>query len=180
MTEDPKKRRRLGVDGLDVNLDALLGSLGQALSTAINRLDQAQTSGTETSQTVETPFGPITTSAGFRVRSGGVAAGKATADAPKPVNPSRAAPASPSTEPRELVYDIFEDDDAWILTADMPGVGTNDVMLSQDGTVLVLTTSGARAYHTRIALPCPCPLDQISRNLSNGVLTLAFPKGVTP
>lgn len=179
MTDDPKKRRRPGVEALDVNLDALLGSLGQALSSAINRLDQAQTSAAETSQTVETPFGPIKASAGLRVRTAGMSATKASPSAPKPVNPGRPTPARPSETARELVYDMFEDDDAWILTADMPGVATDDLSLDQDGATLVLTTTGARVYHSRIAMPCPCPLDQIDRTLSNGVLTLTFPKGAT-
>ena len=178
MTDDPKnRRRRSGLDGLDVNLETLLGSLGQALNAAVSRLDQAQTTGSETPHTVETPFGPITTSAGLRVRTAGMAAPKARRSEPKPVNPDRPAQGTPPSESRELVYDLFEDDDAWFLTADMPGASNSDISLTQDGDALVLTTTGARRYHARITLPCPCPTDLIDRSLSNGVLTLTFPKG---
>ena len=176
MTEDPKNRRRPGLEGLDVNLDKLLGSLGEALNAAVSRLDQAQTAGSEGQKTVETPFGPITTSAGMRVRVGGMAAPKSAPSTAKPVNRDRPAPPPQTPKARPLAYDIFEDDEAWILTADMPGVSLEEILLTEEDATLVLVTTGGRVFEARIPLPCPCPLDRIERSLINGVLTLTFPK----
>ena len=76
---------------------------------------------------------------------------------------------------KDLIYDLFEGPDAWILTAEMPSVSEGDLSLVQENGVLVLRTTGARAYQARI--PMPCTTDLITSTLNNGILTLRFPKG---
>ena len=174
MTDDPKKRHRPRLEGLDANLDTLLGSLGHVLNVAVSRLDQARDGASQTTQSVDTPFGPIKTTAGIRVRMGGVAAEKvATA---QPINPNRAQAAPPPLAARDLVYDLFEDNDAWILTADMPGVTKDQITLTHEGSTIILQTTGARAFHARIALPHLCSAARIERSVINGILTLTFTK----
>ena len=170
MTDDGKKPFRKASEAIDLNLNGLLGKLGEVLSEAVNRLDQAQTG--DAAQNFETPKGPARASASLRVRVGGLDQVRANV-APKPVNPSRKSAAE--VRPKDLTYDLFEDADVWILTAELPGVDMADLSLVQDNGVLILRTTGARAYQARI--PMPCTTDQITPNLHNGILTLHFPKG---
>ena len=176
MTEDPKKRLRKAMDGLDLNLNGLLGTLGEAFNEAVSRLEQGQTGSSESTRTFETPKGPLRATSGVRVRVGGLDAGKAAAKA-QPINPRRPAPAKATdTATRDLVYGLLEDQDAWILTAEMPGVALDDVVLTQDGDLITLRTKGARAYRGQIELPVNCTLDRIRTTLTNGILTMQFPK----
>jgi HSP20 family molecular chaperone IbpA len=160
MTNDPKKPFLDGLDGL-------LGKLGDALNEAVQRLDQGQS---DHVQDVNTPKGVLRTSSSLRVRVGGLDIAKAAAT-PKPVNPNRVKPAPTKT----LAYDLFEDADAWILTAELPGVSLPELSLTQSDGTLTLRTTGARSYHAQI--PMPCATDTITPDLHNGILTLHFPKG---
>jgi len=176
MTDEPKKRFRSGIEGVNLNLDSLLGSLGQALNAAGVFLEQGQAAGSETMQRFKTPSGPVKAATRVRVRLGGVAAGKTPATA-KPINPGReptVAPRTPGTI--DIAYEIFEDDESWILVADMPGVAIEQVSLSKDGTSVVLKTQGPRAFRAQFAPPCLCPIDRIKVEMTNGILTLTFPK----
>jgi len=176
MTDEPKKRFRSGLEGADLNLDSLLGSLGQALNAAGVLLEQGQAAGSETTQSFETPLGPVKAATRVRVRLGGMAAGKTPATA-KPINPGRAPTVAPRTpDTTDIAYEIFEDDESWILVADMPGVAIEQVSLSKDGTSVVLKTQGPRAYRAQFAPPCSCPIDRIKVEMTNGILTLTFPK----
>ncbi len=181
MTEDPKKRPGPGIEGLESNLEALLGSFGKALTAAVSRLDEGKGSSDDG---FDTTTGPVRATGRMRVRMGGLDSAPA-AKGPRPVNRARtAAPATAADPPqtdlpktaRPLAYDLFEDDSAWILTADMPGVSADQVALSLEGGTLMLATTGPRRFEARIPQPCACPLDQVERRLVNGILTLTFPK----
>ncbi|CAN0605991.1 unnamed protein product, partial [Ectocarpus sp. 12 AP-2014] len=77
---------------------------------------------------------------------------------------------------RSLEYDLFEDADAWIFTADLPGVGGNEVDLEEDGSVLHLKTTGTRLFEAQIDLEQAYDFEGIKRRVHNGVLTLNIPK----
>ena len=172
MTEYPKKRFRKTVEEIDLNLGNLFGTLGQALNEAVNRLDQ--TGASQSEQSFESSKGPVRAQAGFRVRMGGLDTG--AKPKPQPVNPDRARPASPQPSVRELAYDLFEDDDAWILTAEMPGAALQDMTLAIEDGSLLFRADGERPYQAVIPLPVSCTVPQIKTALHNGILTLQFPK----
>ena len=75
---------------------------------------------------------------------------------------------------------MFEDQNAWIFTADLPGVAQGDLSLASNGTRLDVTTSGARLYEAQVELGKPFDLDGIETRLHNGVLTLNIPKSEAP
>lgn len=173
MTEDPKKRFRKAVEDIDLNLSGLINTVGQALNEAVNRLDQSGKG--QSDHGFETTKGPVRAHAGVRVRMGGLDTG-ATSN-PKPVNPNRARSTGDQPMPkRELHYDLFEDETAWILTAEVPGASLADLSLEIDGDHLLLRTTAARQYHARIPLPVRCTAPQIGAAVQNGILTLQFPK----
>lgn len=171
MTEDPKQRFRKAAQDIDLNLGNLFGTLGQALNEAVNRLDPSATG--QSDQSFETAKGPVRAHAAIRIRTGGL---DSTAPKAQPVNPNRARPAPAQPTGRDLTYDLFEDDAAWILTAEMPGAAQEDLTLVIEGTSLILQATGERPYRAIIPLPVPCTTAQIRTALRNGILTLQFPK----
>ena len=97
-----------------------------------------------------------------------------------------------SAENGTLPLDVHETDNAYVVSATMPGVSANDINISlHDG---VLTISGAMQQPTyensralllertysklqrSIRLPQPVVQDSIEALLENGVLTLTLPK----
>ena len=95
-----------------------------------------------------------------------------------------------TTEPAQYIrpdVEIYEDDQALWLSADLPGVGPEHVEVSFDDGYLTVTgqTNGvqpapktARAYRRRFALTDPSRFDtdHISAVLRHGVLELRLPK----
>jgi HSP20 family protein len=85
--------------------------------------------------------------------------------------------------------DIFEDEDALTLFADLPGVPGDRLSLGIDQGVLtvealapaeengsIFREFGSAGYYRRFQLPESLEFDNISAELKNGVLTLRLPK----
>ncbi len=166
MSDDPKKKFRKATEAIDLNLGGLLGNLGEVLGEAVQRLTEAGEASIDKLNETQSDKGPIRTHTGLRVRVGGLA----TKTGPKPVNPTRAQPAEPP--PRALECVLIEDGDAWILTAEMPGVASEEVALATEAAVLTITTTGTRRYRGQATLPAACEVTAISSSLVNGILTL--------
>ena len=95
-----------------------------------------------------------------------------------------------TTEPVDYVtpdVEVYEDDQALWVSADLPGVGPENVEVSFDDGCLTVTgrSNGAdpapkvaRAYRRRFALndPSRFDTDHISAGLRHGVLELRLPK----
>jgi HSP20 family molecular chaperone IbpA len=99
-------------------------------------------------------------------------------------------PYEDSTRSARPAVDIFENEDAWIFMADMPGVNKDrlDVNIDQD----VLTLRGrveektlgenllreftTEAYMRQFQLPGDIDADKAEASMKNGVLTLRLPK----
>lgn len=165
---------------IDAGLGGLFGALSEAIGEMASRLEDGHSGAVERDLTFDTAKGPVRAQAGVRLRMGGLdVGGSDAASRPRPVNPNRTG-AKPPAEPakaRVLAYDLFEDDDAWVLTADLPGVARKDVHLSADGPVLTIRTSGARIYEGQADLDVGFDLDAVQSTLRNGILTLRIPKG---
>lgn len=90
-------------------------------------------------------------------------------------------------------FDIREQDDAWVIEADMPGVKEEDVEVTVSGNQL--TVSGRReskvdeerenyhlvershgSFHRTFTLPSEVDIDNANASLDGGVLVLSIPK----
>jgi HSP20 family protein len=87
--------------------------------------------------------------------------------------------------------DIEETDDAWIIEAELPGVSRKDVNVEVRDDELAIVgeikererkgilrrrTRSVGRYEFRVTLPGPISADDLSANLSDGVLTVRVPK----
>lgn len=179
-----KRRSTFGKKGaeIDTGLDGLFSALGQAIGEIAGKLEDGKSGSIARDHVFETAKGPMRAHAGIRLRMGGMDVETRSAPSPQPVNRASQARQSQNTEPpappapTPLSYDLFEQDDAWILTADMPGVARKELTMDRSGSKLVLTTNGKRQYSAEIALSADFEVDQITTTLRNGILALTIPK----
>ena len=77
-----------------------------------------------------------------------------------------------------LGFDVKEDDKAWTLSFDMPGVSREDLNISVEGAVVRIETraEAQRQYKAAYELPADIDADATVAKLENGVLTLALGK----
>ena len=75
-------------------------------------------------------------------------------------------------------FGIEEDDKAWTLTLDMPGVAKEHVNVSVAGSSVRVETTGdaKRQYKVAYELPGPIDADATQAHLENGVLSLSIGK----
>ena len=184
MSEGDKPKNKRATGHVDIGVDGLLSALGDALGQVVSKLETATEEGVATNDSFEFEKGPVRAHGGVRMRMGGLDVGSRPAKAapPQPINPNRqkSAPSARSTKEtarvQPIAFDMFEDDDSWILTADLPGVDLADLQLSAEGLELILRTTGTRQHETRVAIPDAFDPDQAGVSLRNGVLTLTIPK----
>lgn len=183
MSDDKPK----GAEALN-EIGARLGDLFGAVRSAIDDIGKAAEKAGERAQegsqsfTVDTPAGPATATAGWSVRVGGLAGGaSASADdfSSDPINKARK-PASDQPPLRDPRTEIFDEDDAFVLTAELPGVDEAALSVAIEGGVLSFETSGARRYahKVEIAPALLAKLDVAAREvrLVNGILEIRIPK----
>jgi HSP20 family protein len=101
-------------------------------------------------------------------------------------------PLAPSeTDSWMPLVDIEEQDDAYVVEADLPGVASKDVKIEQVGSELMISgefkqherkgvvrrkTRRTGAFSYRVALPERIDSENIDARLDNGVLTIRVPK----
>jgi HSP20 family molecular chaperone IbpA len=168
-----KKNFQKAASDIELGFGGLLGALNDAFGDIVSKLEDGASGAAERTMSFDTEKGPVRAQAGIRVRMGGM---DVDAAAPQPVNRNRVKPTPPATAPRPLEYDVFEQDGAWILTADVPGVTQDDLSLSSEGTTLSIKTVGTRIYEAAINLEAPFDADAIKTTLTNGILTLEIKK----
>jgi HSP20 family protein len=84
-------------------------------------------------------------------------------------------PRSGAVEGREAVADLFDEEDHYLIVAELPGVAESAVQWSCDGdrTVLIRATApDGRTYVREIALSCPVDAGTAAARYGNGVLEL--------
>ena len=105
------------------------------------------------------------------------------------------APTAPATEPRRVIrpaVDVVENESAYVITADLPGVSEGDIEITVERDVLTLTARPAPRtrgdyrrvfsevahgdYHRAFTLPEQVDREGIAATLKNGVLSLTVPK----
>ena len=73
---------------------------------------------------------------------------------------------------------VEQNDDAWTLSLDMPGVSREQLTIDVDGAVVRVQTAkeAARQYQAAYELPAEIDAEATSAKLENGVLTLTLGK----
>ncbi len=175
MTHKKRSRVEDAAKEIDDGLGALFGTLSAAIGEMVNRIEDGNTGTVARDHVFETSKGPVRAHAGIRLRMGGLEQDVAAAT-PVPVNPDR--PQTPRKNPpgKPIAYEVLEDDDHWMLTADLPGVSIGDLNIGQNGRTLEIQTSGARRYEGRIDLETDFSIEDIDQTLRNGILTLRIRK----
>ena len=81
---------------------------------------------------------------------------------------------SPSTQG----VDVKQDDKAWTVTLDLPGVTREELSISTEGNVVRIETrpEAKRQYKAAYELPQEIDVEATTARLENGVLTLALAK----
>jgi HSP20 family protein len=86
-------------------------------------------------------------------------------------------------------YELYEKDDEFVLTVEMPGFDTEDISVAWDDGVLNIaaehedeTRNRQKTYHRRFRFPKHVADDEIAAEYTNGVLEVRLPieAGATP
>jgi HSP20 family protein len=87
------------------------------------------------------------------------------------------APAPPTVpEARTPIVDVFEETDAILVVAEVPGLDPARLALSVEDGALVIAGDGAVRYRHRIALPAPVRAEAIGHACRNGILEVRLPR----
>jgi HSP20 family molecular chaperone IbpA len=75
-------------------------------------------------------------------------------------------------------FDVQQDDRAWTITLDMPGVAREDLAINIEGAIVRIETKAEakRPYKAAYELPQDIDADASTAKLENGVLTLTLAK----
>jgi len=79
-------------------------------------------------------------------------------------------------ERREPIVDIFDEAEAILLVAELPGVGDEEIEVSVEGDILSLTTNGKRRYAKEILLPAAVDAATVQKTYANGILEVRAKK----
>ena len=98
---------------------------------------------------------------------------------------SRIEPSTPSVENPEVVtrdplVDVMLTESAIYLTAEMSGVGADDVRVGVDRAKLTIQAEGDRRYYSLIDLPADVDPDTLKHTFKNGVLDIVIARKRTP
>ncbi|MEM7621369.1 MAG: Hsp20/alpha crystallin family protein [Pseudomonadota bacterium] len=136
---------------------------------------------TQHSFTIDTPQGPLTGVAGYSFRFGGLdgdSGGSAGEQGFQEVKKDKSASASQSTasEVREPLIDIYDEDAEILITAELPGIGIDDVKVELLSDVLVIETFGERKFSKNMTLSHKCDPSSLVTSLRNGILEIRLKK----
>ena len=82
-------------------------------------------------------------------------------------------------EVREPLVNIFDEDREIVITAELPGVLENEIVINFEDEVLIITTSGDQRYATEIPLSDAVLAKSLRQSYNNGVLEIRFQKVAT-
>jgi HSP20 family protein len=76
-------------------------------------------------------------------------------------------------EIHEPMIDVFEEEDATLLVAEMPGIGAGDIRLDvRDDVLTIYAEKGEKKYRKEILLKHSVVKDQIAINCNNGIVEI--------
>ncbi|WP_203076561.1 Hsp20/alpha crystallin family protein [Falsiroseomonas ponticola] len=90
-----------------------------------------------------------------------------------------AAPETVAPAAREPLVDVFEEAEAILVVAELPGVAPEGIAVELRGEALAITGSGRQRYHRLVPLPCAVRAEGMSHALRNGILEVRIPRAGT-
>ena len=82
-----------------------------------------------------------------------------------------------SIEEKELIVDVFEEEDHINIMAELPGVEEKDVNLKIEDDVLTISAeTPARKYYKEVKLPTSVEKDSVESKYRNGILEIKLRK----
>jgi HSP20 family protein len=152
------------------------GLLGN-LTELIKRLGELAEKGEELRRSGEfklDPDGALRGMFGVTIRTGTGPRGERTGFKVEPfgnVKPDKASGQPVVQSEIEPVTDLFEEDDHLLITAEMPGIGEEDVRLHLEGRTLTIEgTNSLKSYRKVVELPRACDQAGLTYTCRNGVL----------
>jgi HSP20 family protein len=79
-------------------------------------------------------------------------------------------------EVREPLFDLFDERDELLITAEVPGVKDEDITVAIRGDILLIETKGHRLYFKEIQLPCSVDAKSLHRTYNNGIVEIRLKK----
>jgi len=86
------------------------------------------------------------------------------------------APAAVEQRATSPALDVFENDNEFLLVADLPGVAQGGAEVTLEHDRLVLSANGVRKFRREIVVPPSVEADKVSAAMKAGVLTVHLPK----
>jgi HSP20 family protein len=87
-----------------------------------------------------------------------------------PDSTAKPSPAASQPASRQPITDIFEEADAIIVVAELPGADPATVRCTLDGLSLLIEAAGARAYRKSLVLPAAVVPESLTTSFQNGIL----------
>lgn len=174
-----------------------LGNLASAIRRAVDEIASLKDAAPREGETEERHQSPLRAS--FDLRVGGVrVSGTDAADDveqdPSRVRPKRkpaqtrrgpVQPAStmrrpaPDPEPRDPHVEVHDNEDAWTVIAELPGVAPDEIEVDTRDGKLLLRTNGARRFSAVLDVPEGLAPDAPDVRLSNGILEIRLSRKAT-
>lgn len=79
-------------------------------------------------------------------------------------------------EVREPLVDVFDEDEAILVVAELPGVAEEEIRTDVEGDIVSLETTGERKYAKEVLLPAAVEADPFHKAYKNGILELRLKK----
>lgn len=79
-------------------------------------------------------------------------------------------------EVREPLVDVFDEDEAILVVAELPGVAEEEIRIGVEGDILSLETTGEPKYAKEVLLPAAVEADPFHKAYKNGILELRLKK----
>lgn len=178
MTEKEKEEEKKEKEEATIHIDLGLGKLFKGLGNFIDLVADMAEKGEEfREQTKEFrgkgPLKDIRGVYGFSVRTG--LGGRAMVE---PFGNVKSTPKGPVVEEtREPMVDVFEEEDAVQVVAEMPGVEEKGINLEINGDVLnIFADTEGRKYQKEILLPFEVDAEPLSRSYKNGIFEVRLKK----
>jgi HSP20 family protein len=178
VAEDDKTQERSGPAEKIVKSTFRMGGLLGGLGGLLEKLGELADAGEELSRSGEfkDASGKIHGVYGINVRTGLGDQGQTELKV-EPFGNVRRGPADrpESTDIREPVVDVYEEDDCVLVLVELPGVAKDNVKLNvTDGMLDLSAERGKTTYRKEIELPKGCSAAQMSWECSNGILQVRF------
>ncbi len=165
-----------GAGGVSGILDALCGLVGQLAQAA------AGSAGTTADAHGISPGeGRASVVFGYTLKLGpdGISAER-FGDMPDPPA-RRAAPAPVAAPPaRQPIVDVFEEDGAIVVVAELPGADADRIVCRPEGPRLVIEAAGARRYRKTVDLPAAVRPQPLQQSFRNGILEVRLARADAP